>query len=215
MLCRAEQMLRAAEYAMVTDVASGPEDSDVRSSRIEGTEAADTLDELRAIADRTHQAATASVTRTPLVIWGVAWLLGYAALDLLPWSIAIPLGSALSTIATLGTWLGQSRAVVNGWERRIQLSFVAFMACSPVLVLAIMPVPAHTILLFLGALWGVALLLYAVATGDRVLGVIGVLIVVAAAALHIIDPAHDLLMFGMVAGGAMASLGLRRMRVPR
>lgn len=177
-------------------------------------EAARTLGELRAIGDRSRRVAYATITRTPLVVWGVAWLLGYVALDTLEWAVAVPVGIGLSVAAALGTRLCRSEEVVNGWERRVQLSWLVLMASSPLLVATISPAPARSVVLFLGALWGVALLLYAVAAGDVALGVVGALIVVMAAVANVAVQHHGLLVFGLVAGAAMVALGVARLRMP-
>lgn len=177
-------------------------------------EAARTLRDLQAIGGRSRKAAYAKFTRIPLALWGTAWLVGYAGLDILPWVTAIPLGLALSALAVVGTALSHSDEVVNGWERRVQLSWLVLMASSPLLVAIITPAPAHTVLIFLGALWGIALLLFAVAAADFALAAVGAIILGTATAVHVLSPARDLLVFGVVAGGSMAALGLRRMRMP-
>lgn len=177
-------------------------------------DAARTLQELAAIGGRSRRVAYATFTRSPLAVWGVAWLIGYVALDTAPWVVAVPVGLGLSAAAMLGTWLCRSEQVVNGWERRIRLSWLVLMGSSPLLVATITPAPAHTVALFLGALWGIALLLYAVAAGDVALGVVGAVIVATAPAAHIAVHDHDLLVFGVLAGGAMAALGMTRMRTP-
>jgi len=178
-------------------------------------EAAATLRELNAIGGRSRRFAYAEFTRRPLLAWGAAWILGYTALGTVSWSIALPAGGVLSAAATLLTWLSRARQVVTDWQRRIQLSWLVLMASSPLLVATISPAPAHTVPIFLGALWGVGLLLYAVASADGWLGATGALIVVTAAAVHATAPTGDLVVFGVLAGGAMSALGLRRMRMPR
>lgn len=178
-------------------------------------EAAQTLRELSAIRGRSRRVAHATFTRGPLVLWGVAWLLGYAALDTLPWPVAIPAGLALSGAAALGTRLSRSQQVVSGWEQHVQRSWLVLMASSPLLVLTITPAPVHAVPVFLGSLCGVALLLLAVAAGDIPVGVLGAVIVTTAAAVRILAPDHDLLVFGSVAGGAMTALGVCRMVVSR
>jgi len=61
----------------------------------------------------------------------------------------------------------------------------------------------------------VALLLYAIAAGDVALGVVGAVIVVVAPTAHLVIPGRELLVFGVVAGAAMATLGILRTRRPR
>lgn len=177
-------------------------------------EAADTLAELEAIVSRSRRASYATVTRAPLVMWGVAWLVGYLALDTLNWAIAVPLGMVLSISAAVGTWLKRSAEVVNGWERRVRLSWLVLMVSSPLLVITVSPTPVAAMLLFLGALWGIALLLYAVAAADLALGIVGTIVLVAAPLARTALDHHELLVYGVLAGGAMITLGLRRMRLP-
>lgn len=197
-------------------MSTGPPRDDAHPARVPSpAEAARTLRELDAIGGRSRRIAYGKATRLPLVAWGVAWILGYGALGALPWSLALPVGGGLCAAAVLVTWLSRSNdQVVNGWERRIRLSWLVLMASSPLLVATITPAPTHAVLTLLGALWGVALLLYAVASADGWLGVAGAAIVVTAAAVHVAGVTQDLLVFGAIAGGTMTALGLRRMRMP-
>jgi hypothetical protein len=194
-------------------VPSGPSarDSGGPPSVVAAEAAADTLRDLRAIGSRSRQAATRDLMGFPLVVWGLAWVTGYALLDLAPWRFAVPIGVVLAVAGVTGTWLARRRsAVLSGWERRIRVAWLALMACSPFLILSISPVPGRVLAVFLGALWGVGLLLYAVATGDRPLGVVGVVTVLAAAFCRPVLHHHALLGFGLCAGGAMLALGVWR-----
>lgn len=177
-------------------------------------EAARVLRELDAIGVRSRRAAYATLTRTPLALWGVAWLTGYALLDLTPWALAVPVGLAVSAAAVAGTWRSGAQDVLNGWEQRVRLSWLVLMASSPPLLMTVSPLPMHAVLIFLGALWGVALLLYAVAVGDIPLGAVGTVVLVTAAAVRVLGLDHDLLTFGVFAGGAMTALGAYRMSRP-
>ncbi len=182
-----------------------------RAEDVSPSEAARTLRDIDRITGRSRRVAYAAFTRAPLTFWGIAWLLGYSALDLLPWAVAIPVGVALALGAALGMWWWRPGEVGSGHERKVQLSWLVLMACSPLLVATAGVVTSTAVLLFLGALWGVALLLLAVATGDVALGVVGGLVVVAAAAVRIAVPQHLLLTFAVVAGGAMTALGAYRL----
>ena len=173
-------------------------------------EAARTLDELRAITDRSRRTARAAFTGVPLLAWGVAWMAGYAGLGLLPWATAVPLGLALSACAVLVTVLVRSTEIVSESRGRIAASWVALMVSSPLLAATVAPVPVPTMLVFLGALWGVGLLLLAVGTSDAPLGVVGGIVVAVAASAHVLLGDRSLLVFGLVAGGAMAGLGAVR-----
>ena len=181
----------------------------------EAATAADTLRDLRAIGTRSRHAATRELLAIPMLAWGVAWAVGYTLLDLLPWPAALPAGAAL-VVAALGvTWLTRlRRSVLSGWERRVQVGWAALMLCSPFLVASISPVPGRVMAVFLGALWGTGLLLFAIATGDRPLGVAGALMVLAAAFCRPLLHHHALLGFGLLAGLAMILLGGWRVAHP-
>lgn len=173
-------------------------------------EAAHTLRDLAAIGERSRRIGHAAFTRVPLVIWGTAWIAGYTAFDLLPLRPAIAVGAPLWVLAVVVSRIARNDDVVSGWQRGTRRSWAVVVLCSPLLVLTIMPAPPAVVMLLLGALWGVALLLFAVATGDVVLGGVGVLVVTVAAVARIVVPGHGVLGFGLVAGGAMAVLGLVR-----
>ncbi len=175
--------------------------------------AADTLRDLDAIGSRSRRAATRDLLAVPLLAWGIAWIAGYALLDLAPWRAAVPAGLALAAAAVAATWLSRMHsAVLSGWERRIRTAWAALMLCSPFLVASVSPLPGRVLAAFLGAVWGVGLLLYAIAVADVPLGAAGAFTVLAAAfcrpALH----HHALLGFGLCAGGAMLVLGAWRLR---
>jgi hypothetical protein len=175
--------------------------------------AADTLRDLAGIRARSRRAATRDLLRLPLVFWGLAWIAGFSLLDLAPWSVAVPVGAALAVAAAAATWLSRARpAVRSGWEHRTRAGWIALLACSPFLVLSISPVPARVMAVFLGALWGVALVLYAIATGDVPLGVAGGLTVAAAGFCRVLLHHNGLLGFGLCAGSAMLALGGWRLR---
>lgn len=178
-------------------------------------EAVSTLRELHAIGRRSRHAASTNLTGIPLASWGTAWSAGFAVLDLASWRIAVPLALLLAVGAAVGTWAVRSPEVRSGWERRIQVGWVALFLSSPFLVASVSPVAVRVELVFLGALWGVALLLYAVATTDFLLGAVGGITVLAAAFCRPLVPEHPLLTFGVVAGGAMLLVGSWRIRLSR
>jgi hypothetical protein len=187
----------------------GPEGGGSRPGSVQSAaSAADTLRDLHAIGRRSRRAATRELLAIPLLAWGVAWAAGYTLLDLVPWSAAVPAGAALAVAALAVTWLTRlQRNVLSGWERRVQLGWVALMLCSPFLVASVSPVPERVIAVFLGALWGTGLLLFAITTGDRPLAVAGALTVLAAAFCRPVLAGHALLGFGLLAGLSMVALG--------
>ena len=176
----------------------------------EPAEAAETLRDLRTVGGRSQRAASTALTRIPLAAWGLAWAVGYGLLALAPWRLAVPVGCVLAFGATLVSWIFCSREVTSGRERRTRAGWLAMLLCSPFLIAVVSPTPARTEALFLGALWGVALLLFAIATLDLPLGVVGALIVLTAAGSRIAAADRPLLVFGLVAGLAMLALGLWR-----
>ncbi len=177
--------------------------------------AEDTLRDLRAIGSRSRRAATRDLLTIPLVSWGIAWAAGYTLLDLAPWRVAVPAGAALVVAALTATWLCRARRTVrSGWERRTRLGWAALMLCSPFLVASVSPVPGRVLAIFLGALWGAGLLLFAVAAGDRPLGIVGAFTVLVAAFCRPVLHPHALLGFGLLAGGAMLALGAWRLFRP-
>lgn len=180
----------------------GPADQPVSAGR-----AADTLADLDSIETRSRRAASTALTRVPLASWGVAWLVGFALLDSRPWRVAVPIGLLLALAAMALTWVGRSPQVRSGREGRVGLGWLALMLCSPFLVATIGPVPARVEILFLGALWGVALLLYGVASADIALCAVGVLIVLGGAFSRPVSPPHALLVSGLVGGASMLALG--------
>lgn len=141
----------------------------------------------------------------------MAWVLGYALLDLQPWTLAVPVGLGLAVGAVATTVLVRSRETRSGREARVGLGWWVVMACSPLLVIIVRPVEPPTVAIFLGSLWGVAMLLLATATRDLPLGVVGGAIVLGGAACRTVaDLGHPLLVFGLVGGLGMLGLGLWR-----
>lgn len=166
----------------------------------EPAEAAETLRDLRTIGGRSQRAASTALTQIPLATWGLAWAVRYALLALAPSPLAVPVGCVLAFGAALVTWIFRSREVTSGRERRTRAGWLALLLCSPFLIAVVSPIPVHPEALFLGALWGVALLLFAIATLDLPLGVVGALIVLAAAGSRIAALDRPLLVFGLIAG---------------
>ncbi|MBJ7604168.1 MAG: hypothetical protein JF888_13400 [Candidatus Dormibacteraeota bacterium] len=177
-------------------------------------EAAHLLAAIRPLPSRTWRLAVQEFTRLPLVAWGVAWVLGYAAVQLLPPWIGLGAFSVLGVAALTLTRRVATPELQTGWEAQFRRCWWALIGVTPLLGLIIEPTPLPTLLLLLGALWGVALLLYAVAITDWALGMVGVTIVGGAAASHVLAGGWPLLCFGVVGGGAMAILGSVRLLRP-
>lgn len=172
-------------------------------------EAAATLADLARLSRHSRRVSLAVVTGPPLVAWGLAWAVGFPLLDLAPWRVALPVGSGLAVAAGLVSWGLRPRHLQTGREGPVRGGWLAVMLASPFLVLSMIGMPVPTILVVLGVLWGLAMLLYAVAAVDRAFAVVGALIVVLGGVVrHVVG--QPLVVFGLVAGGAMVLLGVAR-----
>ena len=84
-------------------------------------EAARTLREIDEITGRSRRVVHAAFTRAPLTSWGIAWLLGYSALDAAAARIAVP----LHPLITFGVAAGGVMAVLGAFRMgafRLRLS---------------------------------------------------------------------------------------------
>lgn len=158
-----------------------------------------------------RRAAVVGITRAPLVIWGFVWCADYAAFQFLSTMAAMLLAAGLAALAFgLSRRVGAAGGARSGWEREVTGAWWVLVVGSVGLAVIAGPAPKEVIWLLVGAFWGVALALYAVVSGDRSLGGLGMCIVVAAVVLRVNWPPLSLLLFGLVSGGAMAGLGLTR-----
>ncbi|MDQ6636969.1 MAG: hypothetical protein M3Y62_04190 [Candidatus Dormibacteraeota bacterium] len=177
-------------------------------------EAAGLLAEVGRLPARTRRLAATKFTRVSLVAWGVAWVFGYAAVQLLPQPVGLGAFAVLGVGAVTLTRLGAPGELLSGWEAQFRRGWWVLIGVMPLLGLIVQPTPLPTLLLLLGALWGVALLLFAVTVSDRALGAVALTIVAGAAAIHVLAGGWSLLCFGLVGGGAMAILGSSRLLHP-
>src|SRR5215831_12421967 len=104
-------------------------------------------------------------TRLPLVWWGAAWMVTYPAAQALPFALALVAAIATSAAAFAMTKLGARWDPMpgrTGWEGHVMRAWWAVLVGA--FVVDVMAAPAPTPVLFLipGALWGLAMLLYAV-----------------------------------------------------
>lgn len=174
-------------------------------------EAAEALSEAGGARRDGRRAAVVGITQAPLVIWGVVWCADYAAFQFLSETVAALLSAGLAVVAfALSRRVGEEGGARSGWEREVVGAWWVLAVGSVGLAVVVGPAPKEVVWLLLGAFWGIALALYAVVSGDRALGVLGVSIVVVAAVLRVIWPPLPLLLFGLVCGGGMAILGLVR-----
>jgi hypothetical protein len=156
-------------------------------------------------------------TRLPLVWWGVAWMVTYSAAQVLPFALALLVGAASSAAALAMTKLGARWDPTpgrTGWEGRVTRAWWAVLVAAFVVDVVAAPAPTPVLFLIPGALWGLALLLYAVVVEDRPLGVLGAGIAVLAAVLRLFLLDESLVLFGLLAGGGMTAIGLLRLFGP-
>jgi len=167
----------------------------------------------RAATVRSARAAQRTTMRAGLIVWGVAWLLGYTGLQFLPFAIGWALWLPLCVAAfALTRWL-RDDTIRSGWEARFERAWWVIVFGSFFLVSTVAPAEAIVIILLAGALWGLALLLYGVVSEERALAVLGGGIVTLAPLLRQWQPEWGALLFGLFGGGGMVLLGLWRERV--
>ncbi|MDQ6898719.1 MAG: hypothetical protein M3072_04300 [Candidatus Dormibacteraeota bacterium] len=177
-------------------------------------EAARLLADVRQLPARTRWLAATKFTRLSLVAWGVAWVFGYTAVQVLPQPIGLGAFALLGVGAVTLTRLAAPGDLLTGWEAQFRRGWWVLIGVMPLLGLIVQPTSLATLLLLLGALWGVALLLLAVTVSDRALGAVGGTIVAGAAVIHVLAGGWALVSFGLVGGGAMAVLGSTRLLHP-
>ncbi len=169
----------------------------------------------RSVATRSGRAARGNVARAALAVWGVVWLLGYAGVQFLPfglaWALWVPLGTA--AYALVRYW-GREETVRSGWEAVFLRAWWVMMFGTTAIMLIVIPAPFAVVALLPGALWGLAILLYAVVADDRALALLGGTIVLAAPLLRMGVPDWSPLLFGLIGGCGMLALGVIRARSP-
>jgi hypothetical protein len=156
-------------------------------------------------------------TRLPLVWWGLSWMVTYPAAQFLPFGLAMVAGTGTAAAAFALTKVGvrwDPAPGRTGWEREVTRGWWAVLLVGFAVDAIAAPAPAQVFFLIPGAMWGLALLLYAVVVGDRALGVLGAGIAVLAAALRLLLLDESLLLFGLLGGGWMAATGLLRVVGP-
>ncbi len=177
-------------------------------------EAATLLAAAREARQRSRRAAVGAALRASLVFWGLDWMAGYTLVQFWPgWPALVLWG-----VASLGLYaLPRLRAapaelVVSGWETRFQRSWWVILGGSVACAIVVTPATIATYVLLLGAVWGIAYALYGVIADDREIAALGGVIIALAAVTRLVAPAGALVIFGLVAGGGTALLGLLRLR---
>jgi hypothetical protein len=141
----------------------------------------------------------------------------YSAAQFLPFAPAAVLAAATGVAAFGLSRLGARWDPTpgrTGWERQFMRSWWAVLVVAFAIDFIAAPAPLPVFFLIPGAVWGLAMLLFAVAMGDRALGVLGVGIVVLAALLRVFLLDESLVLFGVLGGSAMAAIGLARLVGP-
>lgn len=171
------------------------------------------LREIGALADRTRRASRSMATGFPLIGWGAAWTAGCAALDLLDGVVRIAVVVLAWVFAMLMSWMPLRAVIRTGVESRMRWAWMAVMVASPFLVAAGQPASMVHLALLLGALWGMAMCLYAITAHDTVFAVVAMFGVVVAGIAGIQEAVPALLLFGLASGLTMLALGIYRVIV--
>ena len=185
-------------------------------STVTAIEAADALAGAEVARQRSRRAAISTFMNAPLVYWGCAWIVGYAAAQFLPgwltffvWMLCVAGSLAISR---WHGWSSGASVVLSGWEAALRRAWWVLALGSSALPFIIEPLPATRLYLMFGAFWGIGYLLYAVVAEDRALGFLGGGIVALAAILRTVVPDSALLLFGLLAGGGTLAFGMARVR---
>jgi hypothetical protein len=180
-------------------------------------EATAALREATRVRARGRRLAHGQTTRLPLVWWGVAWMVTYPAVQFLPFPAAVAAGGVSAAAAFALTRFGvrwDPTPGRTGWERQVTRGWWAVLVAAFVVDVIAAPAPMQVFFLIPGALWGLALLLYAVVVGDAALGLLGAGVAALAAVLRLFFLDESLLLFGLAGGGWMAATGLVRLVGP-
>ena len=173
------------------------------------------LEELTPVTRRSRRLARDVAFARPLLAWGLAWMAGAIAFQTVPSPAGAALGTAVCAGAAGVTWLVRPREVRLYTERRFVLLWFVLFAISPLLVVVAAPPNARIMVVLLASLWAVGMLLYGIGTQDTPLAVVGLTIVIVAAAARLIVPDAAVLVVGITGGLGMAALGGWRMRWKR
>lgn len=169
------------------------------------------LEDSERLVARSRRRSAALFTGFPFVVWGLAWVVAHAGLELLPmpWSPVVYLVAL--ALAIVLSWLPRGQGVRSGHERPLRQGWFVVAAASPFLVSTIAPIDAERAALFLTALWSLALALTGVALADwAVLGVCFGSVALAGVAPHLPGDI-PLTVYGCGSGAALVTLGLLRM----
>jgi hypothetical protein len=162
---------------------------------------------------RRSQQLTRDVTMgVPLLAWGLAWLTGALLFQYLPSPAGPALGLSVCAVAAVVTRVMRPREVRLHNENRFALAWLVLFVTSPLLVVIVAPANARILAVFLASLWATGMLIYGIGIRDVALAVLGLAIVVVAAATRVAAPHEAVLAVGLAGGLGMAGLGGWRMR---
>ena len=173
------------------------------------------LQEITPVTRRSRRLARDVTFARPLLAWGLAWAAGAILFQFLPGATGAGLGTAVCAGAAAVTWLVRPREVRLHTERRFVLLWFVLFATSPLLVAVAAPANTRILVVFLASVWAVGMLLYGIGARDIPLAVVGLAILVLAAASRIMAPQLAVLVVGIAGGLGMAGLGGWRMRWKR
>ena len=186
-------------------------DMSTESDRTASEHAERMIRELDEIGGRTRAAGRSTATGYPLIGWGLAWAVGYPALELFDGWLRIAVVVLVWAAAMVLSWVPLRVAVRTGTEGRLQIGWWVLMAASPFIVAAAQPVSLVHVALLLGALWSVGMVLYAIAMHDVPYAVVAAVGIVAAAVAGFQSLIGPLVFFGLLAGVPLACVGVVRL----
>lgn len=177
-------------------------------------EAAESLAQAQLAMQRTRRDVAGSSLWPHSITDGIVWLGGFTATQFL--------SAGLAMIAWIVVGFGtgavhhileqkQDHLVESGWgckAQRIWISFFAGMLCLDLIINSSHP---YVVALVNGALWGIAIMVYAILVDDRAHLVLGGSILLLAVVLHTVIPHWSPLLFGLIGGGGMLLEGLAQM----
>lgn len=176
----------------------------------EGDLAQASLRELGALTTRTRLASRSGVTGLPLIGWGAAYVAGLPALTLLQGPARVAVVASVYLAAVTLSWLPVGGNIRTGAEGRMRAAWVVVFVATPCLAFAARPASLTHATLMAGALWGLAMCLYGIATEDVGFATVAGLGMVLAGLLGLFEIDHPLAWFGVGAGLPLLALGVRR-----
>jgi hypothetical protein len=172
--------------------------------------AEDSLREIQTLTGRTRLASRSMVTGFPLIGWGVAYVVGLGALDLLDGVQRIAVAAVAYLIGIALSWLPTHDVIRTGAEGRLHVAWVVVLIGTPFLIIAARPQSFVYAMLLGVALWGLAMCLYGVATYDPLFAAVAGSGTILAGVLAMPDLTHPLACFGLGAGLPLLALGAVR-----